>query len=200
MQNAKTTTTQAASKVATKGTTNSLTKKFDLHRLMTSLNLNWSISTIIVVLLAASPFLGLILGESRLKRTTLGTFVGIALALVVTHPFYQFLSRWNLKWLTEPHLALGIFLLMIVLMNMGPLPRHSTAHRLGFRVMILGFLLATLLFSSLLLFLPTDVAHKFSSQSTILAFLDSTRVIWISAAAIWLVVMNLTPTIDKPKK
>ena len=177
-----------------------INKKFNVHRLMTSLNLNWSISTIIVILLAASPFLGLVLGESRLKRTTLGTFVGIALALVVTHPFFQFLSRWHIQSLTEPRLALGIFVLMIVLMNMGPLPRHSTAHRLGFRVMILGFLLATLLFSSLLLFLPSDMAHKFSSQSTILAFLDSTRVIWISAAAIWLVIMNLTPTNDKLKK
>lgn len=181
-------------------TTDTITKNFNVHRLLTSLNLNWSISTIIVVLLAASPFLGLLLGESRLKRTSLGTFVGIALALVVTHPFYVFLSRWHIKWLTEPRLALGIFLLMIVLMNMGPLPRHSTAHRLGFRIMILGFLLATLLFSALLLFLPAELAHKLNDQSTILAFLESTRVIWIAAAAAWLVIMNLSPGKENYRK
>ncbi len=174
--------------------------QFSLNRFLTALNLNWSISTILIILFVAAPFLGLLLGESRLKRTTLGAFVGIALALLVTQPLFYALDRWHFSWLTEPRLGLGIFILTIILMNTGPLPKHETSHRLSIRIMILSLLLMTLLISAFLLFLPSGVSQKLVDQSTVVAFLDRTRVIWISAAAIWVIILNLWPNNDKYKK
>lgn len=176
---------------------------FNFNRLVTSLNLSWSISTLVALILLVSPLLGLVVGESRLKRTTLAVFVGIVLAQMTAAPIFNFIVTWHwqfLKYLTVPRLSLLIFILALVLLNLGPLPKHQTAQRLGLRLMVLSFLLVTLLICSIMTFLPDGTHRTLIDHSSLLHFFDNSRVAWIATAAVWLMILNLWPEGNKNRK
>ncbi len=155
---------------------------------------------IILAALVALPIFGVMLGEGRLRRMTLAVFVGLVLAQTFTDIAFRWLSHWHLTLATKPNIALAIFGLSVVLLNLGPISKHGTLHRFSWRVIILSLLASALLVSNLLLFLPPATQAKLLHESQILTWLNQTRIIWMAAAVLWVVFLNLTPGKEHGKK
>lgn len=162
--------------------------------------INWNLSTIVFATLVAMPFLGLILGESRLRRTTMAIYIGIVLAQSTSLFVTQKVEHVSKIANYVNYIPLAIFGITVLLMNAGHVPHHETSKKLSARIMIMAVLLSVLLFSSVLNFLPSHMREQVTSGSLILSTLYSTRLIWLVASVLWLIILNMWPQHDDKKK
>ena len=162
--------------------------------------LNWNLNSIIFATLIAVPFFGLIVGESRLKRTTFAVFVGIVIAQSTTALIQKQIENTQKAQSLYDYVPIILFGITVLLMNVGPVPHHETSKKLSFRIMILSALLTLLLASSVLTFVPEPIRNKATDASLVLSMIYSTRSIWLVAAVLWLIVLNMWPQHDPKKK
>ena len=118
----------------------------------------------------------------------------------LTKIVFNFVAKYNLSFVTEERIGFLLFVLTLLLLNIGPMSHSATSKRFSFRVLILSALMTTLLLSTTMLFLPEGTKDQALNQSLILSFLNSTRWIWIATAAGWVIILNLWPAHVDPKK
>ncbi len=150
-------------------------------------------STQILIAFVALLAIGLVLGEIRMQRIAMSSYVGLVIATFLGGPLYKLLTNVKFVDLGESAIKIILFVATVLLLSFHRKSDFMHKGKISIKSAILSFLTAGFISTSILNMLNQATLNKFLTDYNIVAMLYTFRFWFMGLTAAWIVIMNFWP-------
>lgn len=158
-----------------------------------------TVSTQIIIVFVAILLIGLILGEQRMQRIAMSSFVGLAIVQVFSEPLLDLvLSRSPLE-ISLGMIKIILFIATIFLLSFHKKSDFFAKSKISVKSAILSFLSAGFISTTILGFLEQNTLDHLITDHNLISMIYAFKFWFMGLIVIWMIVMNFWPKSKKDK-